>query len=368
MRATSLELVNFRCFRQLNLELPGGVVAVVGPNASGKTSLLEAIFVASAGRSPRAGRDTELISWGAGQTRVEVGFERDDGRALRVVFHLEGGPTGPRKHLLADDKPVRRATELVARVPLVLFVPADLQLAQAAPSVRRRFVNLALARMGGAYADDLARYSRALLQRNRLLAQGAPAAQRRPWEAAMVEAGAQVVFQRRAFVGRLGEMAARIHAQLAGAAERLSVEYASQLEGDTLAEIAENYRAHLARSAAEEERLGRTLVGPHRDDLRLLVHGRPLRRFGSQGQQRTAALALKLAEAELLRQSTAEAPILLLDDCLSELDEHRARQVLALTASYRQLIVTSAARDAALEQRQVAMWVRLKDGQLEANG
>ncbi|MCX7598360.1 MAG: DNA replication and repair protein RecF, partial [Armatimonadetes bacterium] len=360
--------INFRCFRELSLDWPAGVIAVVGPNASGKTTLLEALFVASAGRSPRTGRDTELISWGAGYARVEVCFERDDGRGLRVVFHLEVGPSGPRKRLMADDKPVRRATDLVARVPLVLFVPADLQLAQASPGVRRRFLNLALARLGGAYPDDLARYSRALVQRNRLLAQAAPAAQRYPWEAAMAEAGAQVVAQRRAFVKRLSEVAAQIHAHLAGPAERLTVEYASQLDGDAPAEIAENYRAHLARLAADEERLGRTLTGPHRDDLRLMVNGRLLRRFGSQGQQRTAALALKLAEAELLRQSTGEAPILLLDDCLSELDQRRAKQVLGLTASYRQLIVTSAARDPALEQAEVAAWVSLGGGWVEANG
>lgn len=368
MQATSLELTNFRCFAALQLDLPTGLIAVVGPNASGKTTLLEALFVASAGRSPRASRDTELISWGAQHTRLEARFERDDGRTLRVAFHLEAAPSGPRKHLLADDKPVRRVSELVARVPLVLFVPADLQLAQASPGVRRRFVNLALARLGGAYPDDLARYSRALLQRNRLLAEGAPLAELRPWEAAMVEAGAQVVSQRRAFVSQLGRVAARIHADLAGPAERLVVEYASQLAGDAPSEIAEEYRAHLVRLSGDESRLGRTLVGPHRDDLRLLINGRPLRRFGSQGQQRTAALALKLAEAELLRGATGEAPILLLDDCLSELDERRARQVLALTASYRQLIVTSAARDAALVQAQVAAWVSLSDGRVEANG
>jgi len=368
MRATSLELINFRCFAALRLDLPAGLVAVTGPNASGKSTILEALFVASAGRSPRAARDTELISWGAQYARVEASFARDDGRPFQVVFHLDNAPSGPRKHLLADGKPVRRATELVARVPLVLFVPADLQLAQASPGVRRRFLNLALARMGGAYADDLARYSRALLQRNRLLARAAPEDQLRPWEVAMVEAGARVVSHRRAFAARLAEVAAHIHSSLAGADEQLTVEYASQVVGDNASETAENYHIQLFRLAGEERRLGRTLVGPHRDDLRLLINGRPLRRFGSQGQQRTAALALKLAEAERLRQSAGEAPILLLDDCLSELDEARARQVLALTASYRQLIVTSAAPDAALEQAQVAAWVSLKDGRVEADG
>ncbi len=276
MRATTLRLANFRCFEDLRLELPEGLVAVVGPNAAGKTSLLEALFVASAGRSARAARDTELISWGRAEAAVEADFLRDDGRPLRVLFGVATGAGGPRRRLLADDKPLRRSAELMARVPLVLFGPADLQLAQASPAVRRRFLNMALARLGPAYADDLARYGRALLQRNRLLARGAPEAQLRPWHATMVEAGAQVVVRRRAMAAELAEAATRLHGELAGPQERLEVEYASQVAGDDAASAAEAYAAQLARSADDERRMGRTLVGPHRDDLRLYINGQPL--------------------------------------------------------------------------------------------
>jgi len=260
---------------------------------------------------------------------------------------------------------VRRAAELLGRVPLVLFTPADLQLAQAAPVVRRRFMNLALARVRPAYADDLARYGRALMQRNRLLPMGAGEAELRPWTAQLVASGAEVAVQRRRFAAEIGVLAADVHAALTGGSEKLRVEYASNLTAEDAAAAAEQYAAMLGRSAGEEVRMRRTLVGPHRDDLRLALGGQALRRFGSQGQQRTAALALKLAEAELIRRETGAAPLLLLDDCLSELDEERAGQVLGLTEAYGQLIVTSAAREVALERASAAMWVHLRDGEVE---
>jgi DNA replication and repair protein RecF len=364
MMVRKLDLTNFRCYPALRLELPAGLVVVTGSNASGKSSLLEAIFVASAGRSPRTMRDSELVRWGAKDARVEAVFERDEGRYLDIVFELDVAG-GPRKRLLADGNPVRRAAELLSRVPLVLFTPADLQLAQAAPVVRRRFMNLALARLRPAYADDLARYGRALMQRNRLLAMGAGEAELRPWTAQMVAAGAEVAVQRRRFAAGVGALAAGLHAALAGEGEALGVEYAGSLAGDDPAAAAEQYTALLGRAASEELRMRRTLVGPHRDDLRLTLGGQALRRFGSQGQQRTAALALKLAEADLIRRETGAPPLLLLDDCLSELDEARASHVLGLTEAYGQLIVTSAAREAALERASAALWLHLRDGEVE---
>jgi DNA replication and repair protein RecF len=260
---------------------------------------------------------------------------------------------------------VRRAAELLSRVPLVLFTPADLQLAQAAPVVRRRFMNLALARLRPAYADDLARYGRALMQRNRLLAMGAGETELRPWTAQMIAAGAEVAVARRRFTEEIGVLAAGVHASLAGESEKLGVDYSGNLTAEDAPAAAEQYAALLNRSMSEEARMRRTLVGPHRDDLRLTLGGQSLRRFGSQGQQRTAALALKLAEAELIKRETGAPPLLLLDDCLSELDEGRASHVLGLTESYGQLIVTSAAREAALERASAAMWLHLRGGEVE---
>jgi len=341
------------------------LIVVMGPNASGKTSLLESLFVASAGRSMRARRDEELVRWGESHALVDVVFRQGDGRTTQVRVGLELGSRGPRKVMTAGDKPVRRAADLLSRLPVVLFTPGDLQLAQAEPAVRRRFLNLALARLRPAYVDDLARYRRALQQRNRLLQMEAPAAQVQPWTEQLVRCGAQVACHRAWLAGALGELAVGIHGELAGPGEALRVAYAGDLhEASDPGQAAERFRTLLEQRVAEEQRLRRTPVGPHRDDLRLLVNGQRLRHFGSQGQQRTAALALKLAEAELVRRQSGESPIVLLDDCLSELDEERAGQVLRLTGVYEQLIVTLASREPALAEAPVRTWVHLRAGEV----
>ena len=350
MLVHSLKLHNFRLFEATDLELGQGAVAIVGPNATGKTTILEAIFAASAGRSPRTHRDADMVRWGASACAVEVGFQRSDGRALPVRMAIEIQPTGLRKRIWVAGRPVRRVAELLAAIPLVLFTPADLTLAQGEPRIRRRFMNLALARLRPAYGDDLARYRRAVLQRNRLLRDHAPPRQVEPWTSRLVDSGARVAVHRRWFAEAIAPLAADLHAHLSQGRERLAVHYAGDLAeaAAEFATAAEAYRELLADRHADERVQGRTLVGPHRDDLQLLVDDRPVRAYGSQGQQRTAALALKLAEAQLLWQTHQEPPILLLDDCLSELDEQRARAVLDLTSRYEQLIVTSAAEDGTL--------------------
>ncbi len=344
MRVESLSLNNFRLFRQASFCFASGSVAIIGPNATGKTTLLEAIFVASAGRSPRTARDIDLVRWGESFARVDVEFRRADGRAVPVQVIIEILASGLRKRLQLAGRPVR-AADLLGTIPLVLFTPADLSLAQGGPRVRRRFVNLALARLRPAYADDLARYRRVVLQRNRLLRDGAPPDQLAPWTSRLVETGARVAVHRCWFVRTIAPIAADLHSHLSDGREQLVVEYSGDLAdaaGDYETALAA-FRELIARRHADERLQGRTLAGPHRDDLRLLIAGRPLRTYGSQGQQRTAALALKLAEAELMSQTLREPPMLLLDDCLSELDQSRAAAVLDLASRYEQVIVTSAA-------------------------
>ncbi|MGD9518493.1 MAG: DNA replication/repair protein RecF [Armatimonadota bacterium] len=366
MQVNRVRLTNFRCFADLDLELGRGLVVLIGSNASGKTSLIEAVFVASAGRSPRTLRDEELVRWGERRALVNAEFCQGDGRLVNVHVGLELASGGPRKLVTVDDKPVRRLTGLIGRLPVVLFTPADLQLTQAEPAVRRRFMNLALARLRPAYADDMARYRRALKQRNRLLQDEAPDSQIQPWTDQLIRSGSQVACHRRWLAEALDDVAAQVHSELAGPSESLKVHYAGDLASAAEPqEAAELYLCLLAERRGEERRLRRTMVGPHRDDLQLLINDRRLRRFGSQGQQRTAALSLKLGEAELMRRHGRESPLLLLDDCLSELDEARAAQVLRLTATYEQLIVTVASREPALAEARVRAWVHLVDGEVK---
>jgi DNA replication and repair protein RecF len=366
MRVEKTRLVNFRCFLLADLKLSEGLNVVIGPNASGKTSLLESVFVASAGRSPRAKRDAELVRWGESEALVEVHFRHQDSRSLQVRVGIELGDNGTRKLVSAADKPVRQVAELLSCLPVILFTPADLQLAQAEPVVRRRFMNLALARLLPAYADDLARFRRALVQRNRLLQAAATSQEIAPWTQQLIRYGAQVTCHRRGLAAALSQLGSELYAQLAGSAEHLSINYVGDLaQAPSVEEAATLYRTLLQQCVAEERRLGRTLFGPHRDDLSILINGQVLRRFGSQGQQRTAALALKLAEANLIRRQAGESPILLLDDCLSELDEQRATRLLRLTANYEQLIVTTASQVPVLDQLEVATWVHLEAGEVK---
>ncbi|MBC7287245.1 MAG: DNA replication and repair protein RecF, partial [Armatimonadetes bacterium] len=287
-----------------------------------------------------------LIKWGERGASVEATFVASYGRPVSVSVELTVSASGAQKHIRLHGKPVRRTAELMRAVPVVLFTPADLRIVQGEPQARRQFMNLAIARIAASYADDMARYRRAVLQRNQLLHEGASPNEIAPWTGRLVEAGARIAVARRSFVEALRPIAAEIHRHLSGAAESLVVEYAGDLAGsaDSFDRAAEAFSRLLDRRAEHERTLGRTLVGPHRDDLLLLVGGRPLRTYGSQGQQRTAALSLKLAQATLIHQVTDEPPLLLLDDCLSELDDVRASAVLELAGEYEQIILTAAGK------------------------
>ncbi len=364
MLVEKVNLSNFRCISGLSLALPEGLGVVTGPNASGKTSLLESIFVASAGRSHRTRKDAELVQWGKARAQAEVQFVDGAGRRLPVRIDIDLS-RGVRKSITLAGKRIRRGAELMNRIAVVMFGPSDLQLAHAEPAVRRRFMNLALARIRPAYAADLARYKRALVQRNRLLKEQAAPEQIESWTRQLIRAGAQVAAARRWFAEKIAGPAAEIHETLSSGVEQLEVQYSGDLAEANDAEQAERlYAERIAHVVEEERTLGRTLVGPHRDDLILSIDGRPLRRFGSRGQQRTAAIALKLAEASLLQRISGESPVLLLDDLLSELDEKRASQVLGLTKAYGQLIVTCAALEPALQKADVARWIYLAGGEV----
>jgi DNA replication and repair protein RecF len=359
-----LSLTNFRNYTRLELALPARVVLLHGANAQGKTNLLEAIYYLATSRSPQTVTDRELINWIADQEEM-VPYARlttevmRAGRSRQIEIVLQKEPVGGgdpssedrmrlRKQIRVD-KAKRRALDLVGQVNVVLFMPQDMALVDGPPSGRRRYLDVALCQVDPAYCRALSRYNRVLAERNALLRQWH---ERRSdpdeltyWNEQLVDHGAAIILRRRDAVAELDRRVARLHQQLSGGVERLCLVYESTVpvgEEDDLDSLGDTYRTELKRQRRQEFDRGVTLVGPHRDEVRFLVNDRiDLGRFGSRGQQRTAVVALKLAEVDWMRQRTGEWPILLLDEVLAELDAERRDFLLAQVNGVEQAIITS---------------------------
>ena len=329
----SLRLRNHRNYSQLDLA-PGPAVNVfIGANGQGKTNLLEAVAMLALSSSPRARRESELVGPVAAASRIEAEIQAG---AIRREISIALNVEGERAHRTIEvDGARRRAFDLPGHFRVALFWPDDLGLVKAGPELRRRFLNQMLVQVEPGYARSLARLRRVLEQRNSLLksiAAGQGGADMLDaWDAQLVEVSGEIVVARATAARQLEPEAARCHAQIA-AGERLEMRYLGPPEN--LAEAVYNSRA-------EDLRRGTTSVGPHRDDLLVLLDGQEARSFASQGQQRTAVVSLKLAEARLIESRTGERPVLLLDDVLSELDSERRAALLGEVAGGGQVIITS---------------------------
>ncbi len=362
MHIRQLSLTNFRNYTRLELTLPARVVLLHGANAQGKTNLLEAIYYLATSRSPHATSDRELINWIADQEEMlpyarlmsEVA-QGDRSRQIEIVLQKEpvgGSGNGERTRLrkqIRVDKATRRAMDLVGQINVVLFMPQDMALVDGPPSGRRRYLDVALCQVDPAYCRALSRYNRVLAERNALLRQWHER-RRDPdelayWNEQLVGYGVTIMLRRRDAVIELDQRAARLHHQLSGGAERLRMVYEATLAispQDDQARLDSAYRAELKQYRQREIERGMTLIGPHRDEVRFLVNDQiDLGKFGSRGQQRTAVVALKLAEVDWMRQRTGEWPILLLDEVLSELDAERREFLLAHVNGVEQALITT---------------------------
>lgn len=359
-----LTLSNFRNYPVLTLEPPTGLNVFVGANAQGKSNLLESIAMLGTGKSFRTTRDADTIRMGC-ELAVVQGNARTRAGGVELACSVERAHRGTRKTYTVNAHAVRYATYL-GRVHIVTFVPADLQLASGMPSARRAFLNGALAQTESGYYFELARYRKALQQRNAML-RGAVALDAELleiYDAALIESGARIMLARAALARALAQTAAAAHARLAEK-ERLDVRYDPDVvfESATPEAAGAAFAARLRASADAEQARKATLVGPHRDDLQLMLDGAALAVYGSQGQQRTAVLALKVAEYSVMRERSGEAPLLLLDDVLSELDEERADAFLHEIGEYEQAFVTATTLPRALPHG--ASVARVHDAQLD---
>lgn len=374
MRLLRLSLADYRRFARLEMQVPQGVIVVVGPNAQGKTSLLEAVYFLATFASYQADSDRDLIRFGALEqplavARITADFVREgrehhlEVRIIREPNHTLNGRV--RKEVLLNGVKTR-LVEAVGRLSAVFFVPQMLESLTGSPERRRRFFNLILAQAFPDYAATLAEYNKVLSQRNALLkqAQEKPslASLLDPWDAQLTALGARLMQARIEGTAALDRLAMRVHDRLTQGREVLRLAYWPSYEplppppgqallplhtpvdrtGLSLERLAEGYRRALAHRRSEDLARGVTTLGPHRDDWQLLANGVDLGRYGSRGQVRTALLSLKLAEAHWLTERLGESPVLLLDEVLAELDAHRRGDLLAYLDDHEQVLLTTA--------------------------
>jgi DNA replication and repair protein RecF len=333
MHASRIRVRDFRSYERAEAELGEGLTVVVGPNGAGKTNLLEAVYFGLTARSCRTSNEREVVRLGAELTRTETEVAADDGLHLLEVGFKAGEP----KHLRIDGAPVDRFGPDVSRPLTVVFLPERLELVRGAPSLRRAHLDQFAAALHPALADLRSRYARALAQRNALVARhSAGPGLLDPWDAELARLGWELMVERERATATLSDPFARFAGEL-GLQERAELSYRPRSKATTAGEL----RAELAERHAADLQRGFTAHGPHRDELLLAHGGRPLRQFGSQGQQRVALLALLLAEREVLMELRGRPPLMLLDDVMSELDAERRQRLAEVLRGGGQALITA---------------------------
>ncbi len=317
----SLELSDFRNYAFLNIDFDEGTNILFGDNAQGKTNILEAVFLCATTKSHRGSKDRDIVSFQAEESHIRA-YVRKGEDEIRIDMHLRKNRS---KGIAIDGKMIKRAAELLGILNVVFFSPEDLSIIKSGPAERRRFVDMELCQLDSFYLYNLNNYNRIVNQRNRLLKDLYLNPSLRDtlniWDSQLVSYGGKIIERRRAFAEQLNEIIYDIHLRLSGGKEHLKIVYEPDVEEDAFAE-------RLSQGQERDIRMKMTGTGPHRDDFSFLADGVDIRRFGSQGQQRTAALSLKLSEIELVKKMTKDTPVLLLDDVLSELDSKRQNYLL----------------------------------------
>lgn len=376
MHLAHLSLTNFRNYARLELALQPRIIALQGANGQGKTNLLEAVYYLATSRSPRTTSDRELMNWLADEeplpyTRLVADVQRGDAIQrieITLVKQPNSGPNGFRLHKQVRLNGVnKRALDLLGQMPVVLFRPQDIELVAGSPSARRRYLDVTLCQIDPHYARALLQYNRVLTQRNALLRElrerGGSWDQLLFWDKKLTEDGAYLMARRQALVADVRERAQSLHLNLTAGRDRLDLRYMPTFdlnhvpqvdyqlsltfdqpvlksEGSVQA-IGEAFAHRLQEMRREEIARGMTLLGPHRDDLLIAANNVDLRTYGSRGQQRTAVLALKLAEVQVMQEAVGEPPLLLLDEVMAELDAERRRCLMDTIESVHQTLLTT---------------------------
>lgn len=331
MTIESIELRNYRNYKELHMEFNQGTNILYGDNAQGKTNILEAVYVCCTSKSHKSAKDRDIIRFDQDESHIKLQVRKHN-VPYRIDMHLKKNKP---KGIAINGVPIRKASELFGIANVVFFSPEDLNIIKNGPSERRRFIDLELCQLNKLYVHSLVQYNKVLLQRNKLLKELFLKPEYREtldvWDMQLVNYGREVIRFRREFIEQMNHMIKGIHRSLSGDREEIEISYEPYAHEEKLSQV-------LAHSRDQDIRQKTTLCGPHRDDISFLVNGIDIRKYGSQGQQRTAALSLKLSELELVRQISRDEPILLLDDVLSELDNGRQNHLLLAIQNIQTMI------------------------------
>jgi DNA replication and repair protein RecF len=317
----SLELENFRNYETLSLNFDSGTNILYGDNAQGKTNILEAIYISATTKSHKSSKDRDIIKFGSDEAHIRT-YVVKDGLENRVDMHLRKSKT---KGIAINGQKIKKAAQLLGLLNVVFFSPEDLSIIKDGPTQRRRFVDMELCQLDSVYLNNLNNYNKIVNQRNKLLKEMTFNPSLRDtlfvWDSQLVSYGIKIIERRKEFVEQLNDIIYDIHKKLSGGKEELRIAYEPDVE-------IEDFERKISESNERDIKLKQTTVGPHRDDFSFIAGDIDIRKFGSQGQQRTAALSLKLSEIELVKKITNDTPLLLLDDVLSELDSNRQNHLL----------------------------------------
>lgn len=354
----SLELLDYRNYESLQMNFDKGINILYGENAQGKTNILESIYVCATTKSHRGSKDKEMIRFDRDDSHIRLFIEKNE-IEHKIDIHLKRNKT---KGAAIDGIPIKKSSELMGMVNVIFFSPEDLAIIKSGPAERRRFMDMELCQLNKVYLHDISNYNKVVNQRNNLLKQAYYQESLKEtldvWDEQLVRYGLRVIREREKFIETLNELIYPIHRKLSGNRENLHIQYEPSID-------AAGFEEELFLLRENDLKLKSTTIGPHRDDMGFYINDINVRKFGSQGQQRTAALSLKLAEIDLVKLIIKDTPILLLDDVLSELDSFRQNYLLE---SIRQIqtVITCTGLDEFIQNRfNIDKIFKVKEGIVE---
>ena len=353
----SIELTNFRNYESLNLEFDKGTNILYGDNAQGKTNVLEAIYLSSITKSHKGSKDQDIIKFSESEAHLRTYIEKDND-VYKVDMHLRKNGS---KIIAVNGQKLKKAAGLLGLLNVVFFSPEDLSIIKDGPSERRRFIDMELCQLDNFYLYNLNNYNKIVNQRNKLLKDIYTNYSLKDtldiWDSQLISYGSKIIERRVAFINQLNEIIYDIHKKLSGDREEILIKYEPNV-------LIEEFESKLKQSQEKDIKLKMTTVGPHRDDICIDVNGIDIRKFGSQGQQRTAALSLKLAEIELVKKITKDTPVLLLDDVLSELDSNRHKYLLDSIGNIQTIITCTGLDDFVNDRFEINKVFKVSNGEV----